>query len=84
MSKKTFLEGVRSSGNYNQWALILQTGLRTGEMIGLRWSDVDFENRVYIYAQQWNIGTRLGNGEQEKLKTKLYYYCDKIGMTMNL
>ena len=39
-------ETVKGTCNYNQYAFILQTGLRTGEMIGLRWSGVDFEKRV--------------------------------------
>ena len=33
--QRTFLETARRSHNYNQYALILETGLRTGEMIGL-------------------------------------------------
>ena len=32
--QQKFLEAVRRSRNYNQYALILETGLRTGEMIG--------------------------------------------------
>ena len=42
----TFLETARKSHNYNQYALILETGLRTGEMIGLTWDAVDFEKRT--------------------------------------
>lgn len=42
----TFLEIAKKSHNYNQYALILETGLRTGEMIGLTWDAVDFEKRT--------------------------------------
>ena len=41
-----FLEVAKRSHNYNQYALILETGLRTGEMIGLTWDAIDFEKRT--------------------------------------
>lgn len=41
-----FLEAVKKSFNYYQYALILETGLRTGEMIGLTWDAIDWENRT--------------------------------------
>lgn len=63
--QKIFLKAIKGSSNYNQYALLLQTGLRTGEMIGLRWADVDFEKRVlhirrtmeYRHsAREWKTG----------------------------
>ena len=39
-----FLEVAKRSRNYNQYALILETGLRTGEMIGLTWDAIDFQH----------------------------------------
>ena len=50
--QKRFLETVKETSNYNQYAFLLQTGLRTGEMIGLKWSDVDFEKKV-IHIQNY-------------------------------
>ncbi len=44
--QRLFLETARRSHNYNQYALILETGLRTGEMIGLTWDAIDFERRT--------------------------------------
>lgn len=41
-----FLEVAKRSRNYNQYALILETGLRTGEIIGLTWDAIDFQNRT--------------------------------------
>lgn len=132
--QKCFLEIVKGTSNYNQYALILQTGLRTGELIGLRWCDVDIKNRMihiqrtmeYRYSsKEWRIGEPktlnsirdipltdeaiiILKDQQEKLKllknipakwtdmvflcrdgtptknsaydTKLFYYCDKIGI----
>lgn len=44
--QRIFLEKAKRSHNYNQYALILETGLRTGEMIGLTWDAIDFEKRT--------------------------------------
>ena len=70
--QKLFLETTKESSNYNQYAFLLQTGLRTGEMIGLKWSDIDFEKRIlhvsrtmeYRYSVgEWRIGeTKTKNG----------------------
>ena len=39
--QRRFLEVAKKSHNYFQYALILETGLRTGELIGLTWDAVD-------------------------------------------
>ena len=63
--QRLFLETARRSHNYNQYALILETGLRTGEMIGLTWDAIDFERRTltinktleFRHAQKvWRVG----------------------------
>ena len=41
-----FLETAQRSHNYAQYALILETGLRTGEVIGLTWDAIDWEKRT--------------------------------------
>ena len=45
--QKKFLEVAKRSHNYNQYALILETGLRTGEMIGLTWDAIDFNKKTH-------------------------------------
>ena len=63
--QKKFLEAVVGYSYENQYRFVLQTGLRTGELIGLKWSDIDFENRTmkiertmeYRYkVGEWRIG----------------------------
>ncbi len=44
--QEAFLEVAKCSHNYYQYMLILETGLRTGEMIGLTWDVIDWEKRT--------------------------------------
>ena len=44
--QKKFLEAAKSSHNYYQYAFILETGLRTGELIGLTWDAIDWDNHT--------------------------------------
>ena len=44
--QRLFLNAAKNSHNYNQYALILETGLRTGELIGLTWDAIDFPKRT--------------------------------------
>ncbi len=44
--QEKFLEVAKRSHNYFQYALLLETGLRTGEMIGLTWDAIDWEKRT--------------------------------------
>ena len=44
--QQKFMEVAKRSHNYAQYALILETGLRTGEVIGLTWDATDSQNRT--------------------------------------
>ena len=63
--QRRFLEVAKESHNYSQYALVLETGLRTGELIGLTWDAIDFEKRTltvnktmeFRYKQkEWRAG----------------------------
>ena len=63
--QKKFLEVAKRSHNYHQYALILETGLRTGEMIGLTWDAIDWDKRTLTVnktlefrhkQQEWRAG----------------------------
>lgn len=43
---------VRGDGLYMLYTLALRTGLRRGELLGLRWKDIDFVARVLRVRQQ--------------------------------
>ena len=63
--QQLFLEKAQSSHNYSQYALILETGLRTGELVGLTWDDINWKTKSltvsktleFRYAEQnWRAG----------------------------
>lgn len=68
--QKSFLKVVKGTSNYNQYALVLQTGLRTGEMIGLRWSDIDFKERIIHVRRTMEYRYSLGEWRTGEPKTK--------------
>ena len=55
---QTFLAGTKKDRWYPLWRLIAMTGMRRGEAMGLRWSDVDLEaNRISVVQSRSMWGT---------------------------
>ncbi|MBN3928949.1 site-specific integrase [Streptomyces verrucosisporus] len=48
----TFLEAARRDPLYAAFVLAVAMGLRRGEIVGLRWADVDLDKRVLYVRQQ--------------------------------
>ena len=44
--QERFLTAAKESINFNHFLFILQTGVRSSELRGLKWNDIDFENRI--------------------------------------
>lgn len=71
--QRKFLEAAKDSSNYNQYAFVLQTGLRTGEMIGLKWSDIDWEKRVLHIQRSMEYRHNVGEWRIGEPKSKAGY-----------
>jgi integrase len=46
-----FLEAAETDGYSPLWLVLLSTGLRRGEALGVRWQDLDFDRRVLTVRQ---------------------------------
>lgn len=51
LEQKDFIEYAKRSIYYNAFILVLETGLRCGEVGGLQWSDIDM-NKGYLYVKR--------------------------------
>ena len=81
--EKCFIEVARDYSYYEQFRFVLETGLRTGELIGLEWKCVDLEKRIirvektleFRYStQEWRWGPpKTKNGIREVPLTNAAY-----------
>lgn len=72
-----FLNEAKKTGTYEMYYLDLATGMRRGELLGLKWEDIDFDHGVIHIRRQV---ARLNNTVQEApLKTKNSYRNISIG-----
>lgn len=64
--QQRFLETAKRSHNYRQYRLLLETGLRTSELIGLTWDSIDWEKHTLTISKTleyrhsagvWRAGT---------------------------
>lgn len=71
--QEKFLEVAKRSHNYYQYALILETGLRTGEMIGLTWDVIDWEKRTLTVNKTLEYRHKQGYWRAGPPKTQQSY-----------
>lgn len=51
----TFVEAAERAKHGDAFLLLFQTGIRAGELRGLRWSDIDFKARTMTIARQISL-----------------------------
>ena len=66
-----FFREAKETGVYELYCLDLATGLRRGELLGLKWADVDFDHSVLKIQRA--ISRQNGRVEEAPLKTKNAY-----------
>ena len=71
--QQRFLEVAKRSHNYFQFALILETGLRTGELIGLTWDAIDWKKRTLTVNKTLEYRHKQGDWRAGPPKTKQSY-----------
>lgn len=68
--QQKFLKAINGHAYENQYKFILQTGLRIGELMGLKWEDVDLKKktiriqrsiRYLMGKKEWKIGEPKSN-----------------------
>ncbi len=58
--QRKFLEAATDQSYENQYRFVLQTGLRTGELVGLKWDDIDFENKTLTISRTMEYRYKVG------------------------
>lgn len=71
--QRLFLEAAQTSHNYRQYALLLETGLRTAELIGLTWDSIDWKKRTLTINKSLEYRHRDGYWRAGPPKTKKSY-----------
>ena len=78
---KILFENLKNSRWYWAFRFMLVTGLRRGELLALRWSDIDYENKRIIVDES-NSASGLGDTKNSKvhyvpLSGRAIYYLAK-------
>lgn len=73
----SFLHEARESGVFEMYYIELATGLRRGELLGLKWEDIDLERGTIQVRRQ--IARINGEVVEAPLKTKNSYRSVSIG-----
>ena len=72
-----FLNEAKKTGTYEMYYLDLATGMRRGELLGLKWEDIDFDHGAIHICRQ--IARLNGTVQEAPLKTKNSYRNISIG-----
>jgi integrase len=76
---RRFLDHVRDDRLFSAWRLAASTGLRRGELLGLRWQDVDLDaGRVSVRQTLTTVGNKAAFGEPKTARCKRNLALDGV------
>lgn len=68
--QQTFMQFMRTSGEFEGWlpivTVLLGTGMRIGECLGLRWEDLDFDNKTISVNHSYSYRPVDESGKSEQ------------------
>ena len=71
--QRKFLMAATGQSYENQYKFMLQTGLRTGELVGLKWDDIDFGKRTVTISRTMEYRYKVGEWRAGPPKSKSGY-----------
>lgn len=71
--QRKFLMAATGQSYENQYKFMLQTGLRTGELVGLKWDDIDLGKRTVTISRTMEYRYKVGEWRVGPPKSKSGY-----------
>lgn len=71
--QRKFLMAAAGQSYENQYKFMFQTGLRTGELVGLKWDDIDFGKRTVTISRTMEYRYKVGEWRVGPPKSKSGY-----------
>lgn len=71
--QRKFLMAATGQSYENQYKFMLQTGMRTGELVGLKWDDIDFGKRTVTISRTMEYRYKVGEWRVGPPKSKSGY-----------
>lgn len=61
---------------YPMWVMALMTGMRSGELFALKWTDVDLDGQILSVSRQWT--SRCGIGPTKTQRSRVVPISDEL------
>lgn len=71
--QRCFLAAAKGQSYEYQYRFALQTGLRTGELVGLKWEDINFERKTLTIERSMEFRYKVGEWRVGSPKSKSGY-----------